>query len=98
MHYDSLMNKFTWQVTLSRIKVSIEGSSNDARLGDKATKDALEEHNNEDNLHYEPASCKLSSEGTGLLQMSGETGLLQMIIRRDWPLANDHPEGPASSK
>jgi len=31
-----------------------------------------------------PASCKWSSEGTGLLQM---------IIRRDRPLANDHPEG-----
>ena len=55
MHYDSLMNKFTWQVTLSRIKVSIEGSSNDARLGDKATKDALEKHNNEDNtgIHFQ---------------------------------------------
>ena len=52
MHYDSLMSKFTWQVTLSRIKVSIEGSSNAARLGDKATKDALEEHKYEDNLHY----------------------------------------------
>ena len=52
MRYDSLMDKFTWQVTLSMIKVSIEGSSNDARLGDKATNDALEEHNNEDNLPY----------------------------------------------
>ena len=52
MRYDSLMDKFTWQVTLSRIKVSLEGSSNAARLGDKATKDALEERNYEDNLHY----------------------------------------------
>ena len=24
--------------------------------------------------------------------------LLQMIIRMDWPLANDHPDGPASCK
>ena len=52
MHYDSLMNKFTWQVTLSRIKVSLEGSSNAARLGDKATKDALEKHKYEVNLHH----------------------------------------------
>ena len=52
MHYNSLMSEFTWQVTLSRIKVSIEGSSNAARLGDKATKDALKEHNNENKLHY----------------------------------------------
>ena len=29
-----------------------------------------------------PASCKLSSGGDGLLQM---------IIRRSWPLANYHP-------
>ena len=32
-------------------------------------------------------SCKWSSWGTGLMQM---------IIRRDWPLANDHLKGPAS--
>ena len=28
----------------------------------------------------------------------GVIGLLQMIIQRDWPLANNQPEGPASYK
>ena len=37
----------------------------------------------------EPASCKWSSRGAGLLQM---------MIRRDRPSANGHPEGPASCK
>ena len=36
-----------------------------------------------------PASCKWSSEGTGLLQM---------IIWRGWPFANDHPDVPAFCK
>ena len=36
-----------------------------------------------------PASCNLSSGGTGLLQM---------VIWRDQPLANDHPEDMASCK
>ena len=35
----------------------------------------------------EPASCKW---------WSGGTGLLQMVIQRGQPLANDDPEGPAS--
>ena len=35
------------------------------------------------------ASCK---------QSSGGTDLLQTINQRGWPLANDHPEGPASRK
>ena len=35
----------------------------------------------------ELAFCKWSSRGAGLLQM---------IIQRDWALANDHPEGAAS--
>ena len=29
---------------------------------------------------------------------SGWTGLLQMIIRKDWPLANGYSDGPASCK
>ena len=37
----------------------------------------------------EPAYCKWSSRGTGLLKM---------IIWMDQPLANDHPDGPASCK
>ena len=42
------------------------------------------------NDHSEgPASCKVSSSGTGLFQM---------IIQRDWPFPNDHPEGLAFSK
>ena len=40
-------------------------------------------------LLKQPASCKWSSRGTSLLQM---------IIRRGRPLANDHPEGPALCK
>ena len=32
---------FTWRLTFSRIKASLEGSSNVDRFGDKATKDAL---------------------------------------------------------
>ena len=38
-------------------------------------------------IRINQASCKWSS---------GWTGLLQMIIRMDRPLANDHPDGPAS--
>ena len=45
------------------------------------------ERNYNNNDHpYEPASCKLSSWWTSLLQM---------IIRMNRPLANDHPHGPA---
>ena len=58
-------------------------------------------------LSYHPSSssnnnnskCKWSSGGTSFLQMIILRGrLLQIIIQRNWLLANDHPEEPASCK
>ena len=51
--------------------------------------------------NYHPkglASCKCPGGLASCKWLSGGTGLLQMIIRRDRPLPNDYPEGPASCK
>ena len=46
-----------------------------------------------------PVSCKYSSNRPACCKWSsGQTGLLQTIIRKDQSLANNYPEGPTSCK